>query len=105
MGLIVSLQVNGVVYLVRKLSAYVNIGTKSLAKLPLDQACIIPGRNMNAAGIYPGLCAEFQIIGEYRRGTCSYTVSLKNLQFELAWERCRQLQAEDAPVVGKVSTI
>ncbi|KAF3322645.1 30S ribosomal protein S1, chloroplast precursor [Carex littledalei] len=95
-------RVNGVVYMVRQESAFVNIGTKSLAMLPLDQACILPAKDMNEAGIFPGLVAEFKIIGEYKRGTCSYIISLKDPQFELAWERCRQLQAEDATVVGKV---
>ncbi|KAJ1699220.1 hypothetical protein LUZ63_007732 [Rhynchospora breviuscula] len=94
--------VNGLVYIVEDEVAYVDIGAKSLAILPLEQACILPAKNMDEAGIYPGLGEEFIITGGDRFGDGTYTLSLKETQYELAWERCRQLQAEDAPVIGKV---
>ncbi|KAJ4764402.1 30S ribosomal protein S1 [Rhynchospora pubera] len=94
--------VNGLVYAVEDEVAYVDIGAKSLAILPLEQACILPAKNMDEAGIYPGFGEEFVITGGNRFGDGTYTLSLKDTQYELAWERCRQLQAEDAPVIGKV---
>lgn len=41
------------------------------------------------------------IIGDNGRDD-TLILSLRSIQYELAWERCRQLQAEDAIVKGKV---
>lgn len=90
--------------MVREEGAYVDIGAKSLAYLPLEQACLLQVKDMNEAGIFPGLSGEFIVSGKDRFGEGAYTISLKEIQYELAWERCRQLQAEDVPVIGKVST-
>lgn len=52
----------------------------------------------------PGLRDEFVIIGE-NEADDSLILSLRSIQYELAWERCRQLQAEDVVVKGKVGII
>lgn len=56
---------------------------------------------MEEAGIVPGLSEEFIIIGE-NEADDSLILSLRSTQYELAWERCRQLQAEDVVLKGKV---
>ncbi|CAN6295307.1 unnamed protein product [Urochloa humidicola] len=52
-------------------------------------------------GIRPGLVEEFMIIDE-NPGDETLILSLQAIQQELAWERCRQLQAEDVVATGKV---
>lgn len=59
---------------------------------------------MREAGIVPGLREEFVIIGENSNDD-SLILSLRNVQYDLAWERCRQLQAEDVVVKGKVGIL
>ena len=83
--------------------AYIDIQSKSTAFLPLDEACLLDIDNVEEAGIRPGLVEEFMIIDE-NPGDETLILSLQAIQQELAWERCRQLQAEDVIVTGKVST-
>lgn len=56
---------------------------------------------MEEVGIIPGLKEEFVIIGE-NDADDSLILSLRTIQYGLAWERCRQLQAEDVVLKGKV---
>ena len=56
---------------------------------------------MEEAGIVPGLREEFVIVGE-NEADDSLILSLRSIQYDLAWERCRQLQGEDVVVKGKV---
>ncbi|KAJ3683019.1 hypothetical protein LUZ60_013246 [Juncus effusus] len=93
--------VRGGVFIVREDTAYVDIGIKAPALLHLDQSSILPAKNMFEAGIFPGLVDDFTIIAQNRRDD-TFIVSLKDTQYNVAWERCRQLQAEDVPVVGTV---
>lgn len=94
------LQVKGTVVYSEANGAFVEIAAKSPAYLPLQEACIHRIKRVEEAGIYPGLREEFVIIGENEDD--SLTLSLRPIQYELAWERCRQLQAEDVVVKGKV---
>lgn len=81
--------------------ALVDITAKSSAYLPVQEACIYKIKHVSEAGIYPGLVEEFVIVGE-NMADDSLILSLRSIQYDLAWERCRQLQAEDAIVKGKV---
>lgn len=81
--------------------ALVDIPAKSSAYLPVQEACIHKIKHVAEAGIYPGFQDEFVIIGE-NAADDSRILSLRSIQSDLAWERCRQLQAEDAVVKGKV---
>lgn len=81
--------------------ALVDITAKSSAYLPLQEACIHRIKHVAETGIVPGLTEEFVIIGE-NEADDSLILSLRTLQYDLAWERCRQLQAEDVVVKGKV---
>lgn len=81
-----------------------DIPAKSSAFLPLQEACIYKLMNVAEAGIFRGLMDEFMIIGE-NEDDDSLVLSLKAIQIELAWERCRQLQADDVVVKGKVRNV
>ncbi|ESW19393.1 hypothetical protein PHAVU_006G121100 [Phaseolus vulgaris] len=97
----VGAKVKGTVFATDASGAYVDITAKSTAYLPLQEACIHKIKKVEEAGIVPGLREEFMIIGE--NGTDdSLILSLRSIQYDLAWERCRQLQSEDAVVKGKV---
>lgn len=43
------------------------------------------------------------IIGEDEYDS-SLILSLRSIQYDIAWERCRQLQTEDVVVKGKVGS-
>ncbi|KAA0052175.1 30S ribosomal protein S1 [Cucumis melo var. makuwa] len=97
----VSFQVKGTVFCTDNNGALVDITAKSSAYLPLQEACIHRIKHVEEAGIFPGLREEFVIIGE-NESDDSLILSLRSIQYDLAWERCRQLQAEDVVVKGKV---
>lgn len=81
--------------------AFVDITSKSTAYLPLREACIRKIKHVEDVGITTGVKEEFVIIGQNEVDD-GLILSLRSIQFDLAWERCRQLQAEDAVVKGKV---
>lgn len=94
-------KIKGMVFATENNGALVDITAKSSAYLPLEEACMYRIKNVEEAGIVPGVREEFMIIGE-NTADDSLILSLKHLQYELAWERCRQLQTEDVVVKGKV---
>ncbi|KAK3187678.1 hypothetical protein Dsin_027239 [Dipteronia sinensis] len=94
-------KVKGTVFCTDAHGALVDITAKSSAYLPLQEACIHKIKNVEEAGIFPGLKEEFVIIGE-NQADDSLVLSLRVIHYELAWERCRQLQTEDVVVKGKV---
>ncbi|EOA12246.1 hypothetical protein CARUB_v10012686mg [Capsella rubella] len=94
-------RVKGTVFKTDANGALVDISAKSSAYLTVEQACIHRIKHVEEAGIVPGMVEEFVIIGE-NESDDSLLLSLRNIQYELAWERCRQLQAEDVIVKAKV---
>lgn len=94
-------QVKGTVFCTDSNGALVDITAKSSAYLPVQEASIHKIKHVEEVGIVPGLREEFIIIGE-NEADDSLILSLRTIQYELAWERCRQLQAEDVVVKGKV---
>ncbi|MFS7901468.1 putative ribosomal protein S1 [Helianthus anomalus] len=94
-------KVKGTVFSVDANGAVVDLTAKSSAFLPIREACIHGIKHVQEAGIVPGLREEFVIIGENEHDD-SLILSLRQIQYDLAWERCRQLQAEDVVVTGKV---
>ncbi|XP_048440254.1 30S ribosomal protein S1, chloroplastic [Pyrus x bretschneideri] len=94
-------KVRGTVFNIDNNGALVDITAKSSAYLPLQEACIHKIKSVEEVGIVPGVREEFVIIGE-NEADDSLILSLKSIQYDLAWERCRQLQAEDVVVKGKV---
>ncbi|GKV06815.1 hypothetical protein SLEP1_g18651 [Rubroshorea leprosula] len=94
-------KVKGTVFSTDANGALVDITAKSSAYLPLQEASIHRIKHVQEAGIVPGMREEFVIVDE-NEADDSLILSLKAIQYELAWERCRQLQAEDVVVKGKV---
>ncbi|KAA8531177.1 hypothetical protein F0562_005909 [Nyssa sinensis] len=94
-------KVKGTVFCTDANGALVDITAKSSAYLPVQEACIHNIKYVEDAGIVPGMREEFVIIGE-NEADDSLILSLRSIQYDLAWERCRQLQAEDVIVKGKV---
>ncbi|KAL9672054.1 hypothetical protein QQ045_028302 [Rhodiola kirilowii] len=94
-------KVKGTVFSIDQNGAFVDITAKSSSYLPLQEACIHKIKNVQEAGIFPGMRDEFIIIGE-NDADDSLVLSLRSIQYDTAWERCRQLQAEDVVVKGKV---
>ncbi|XP_024986588.1 30S ribosomal protein S1, chloroplastic [Cynara cardunculus var. scolymus] len=94
-------KVRGTVFNVDANGAYVDITAKSSAFLPVREACIHGIKHVQEAGIVPGMRDEYIIIGENEHDD-SLILSLRQIQYDLAWERCRQLQAEDVVLKGKV---
>ncbi|KAL5700750.1 ribosomal 40S subunit protein S1B [Ranunculus cassubicifolius] len=94
-------KVKGTVFCTEANGALVDITAKSSAYLPVQEACMHKIKHVQEAGIFPGVREEFIIIGE-NESDDSLILSLRSLQYDLAWERCRQLQAEDVVVKGKI---
>ncbi|KAE8703393.1 30S ribosomal protein S1 [Hibiscus syriacus] len=94
-------KVKGTVFCTDANGALVDITAKSSAYLSVQEASIHRIKHVEEAGIVPGMRDEFVIIGELEADD-SLVLSLRSIQYELAWERCRQLQAEDVVVKGKI---
>ncbi|CAN1806295.1 30S ribosomal protein S1, chloroplastic [Linum perenne] len=94
-------KVTGTVFITEQYGAWVDINAKSAAVLPVEEASIYNLKHVEEAGIFPGYTGEFMIIGEDDDDD-SLILSLKETQYDLAWERCKQLQAEDVTVKGKI---
>ncbi|MED6140442.1 hypothetical protein PIB30_093279 [Stylosanthes scabra] len=98
-------KIKGTVFVVDASGAYVvDVTAKSTAYLLLQKACIHRIKHVQEAGIVPGLREEFVVIGE-NEVDGGLILSLKAIEFDLAWEHCRQLQTEDAVVKGKVGEV
>jgi small subunit ribosomal protein S1 len=93
-------KVKGIVFGSDASGAFVDITSKSTAYLPLYEASIRRIRHVEDIGLIPGAKEEFVIIDENE--TDGLILSLRSIQYDLAWERCRQLQAEDVVVKGKL---
>ncbi|KAH1243491.1 30S ribosomal protein S1, chloroplastic [Glycine max] len=88
-------QIKGTVFYTDANGAVVDITAKSSAYLPLQEACIHRVKHVEEAGLVWVQRGVFDLDD-------SLVLSLRALQFDLAWERCRQLQAEDVTVKGKI---
>ncbi|KAK7363433.1 hypothetical protein VNO77_05576 [Canavalia gladiata] len=97
----VGTKVKGTVFCTDANGAFVEITAKLSAYLPLQEACIHRVKHVEEASIVAGLKEEFLIIG-VNEADDSLILSLRAIQYDLAWERCRQLHAEDVIVKGKV---
>uniref|UniRef100_A0A0C9RQQ1 TSA: Wollemia nobilis Ref_Wollemi_Transcript_1497_1617 transcribed RNA sequence n=1 Tax=Wollemia nobilis TaxID=56998 RepID=A0A0C9RQQ1_9CONI len=95
--------VRGIVIETDAYGTMVDINDKAPAFLPLEESCLYDIRFPGEIGLYPGLEDNFLITGEDEQdGTL--ILGLRDMQLELAWERCRQLQAEDVVVKGLVTS-
>jgi small subunit ribosomal protein S1 len=95
-------QVKGVVIKSDMRGALIDIGAKAPAYLPLYEACIHPLKNIEEVGLFPGSKEEYMILRE-DDDNGRMIVSLRELQRDLAWERCWQLQMDNVTIRAKVT--
>ena len=79
----------------------VDIGAKAPAFLPVSETCLYKVKDLSLVGLFPGAQGEFTIVDEDDRFG-RMILSLRKVQYEFAWERCRQLLTDDITVFGKV---
>jgi len=81
----------------------VDIGAKSSAFLPLREAALIPADDVTSV---VGLdeARDFMIISEENEDG-QLTVSIRRIEFQKAWDRVLELQAEDAHFEAEVLNV
>ncbi|MCO5572498.1 hypothetical protein L7F22_026253 [Adiantum nelumboides] len=95
--------VKGTVFLANNNGALVDIGAKAPAFLPTSEATLLRIKHVEEVGLFPGIEDDFYVLrSDDDNGRM--VLSLKKLHLDLAWERCKQLQAEDAIVKAFVIT-
>jgi len=83
--------------------AWVDIGAKAAALCPGSEASLATVRN--AAAVFDvGEDYEFEIIRD-DDGDGTLTLSVRKIQLEAAWNRCREMQAENEAVTGEVLSV
>ncbi|KAJ7535019.1 hypothetical protein O6H91_12G014900 [Diphasiastrum complanatum] len=95
--------VKGRVFTTDARGAFVDIGAKAAAFLPLSEACMLGQNSMDEIGLFPGMEDEFMVVDEEDKEG-RIIISLKQPQLDLAWERVRQMQAEDVTVRGTIQS-
>lgn len=98
------LQVKGVVFKSDYNGALIDIGAKAPAYLPMQEACIHKLKSVEEVGLFPGVEEEFAIIRD-DDDNGRMILSLKKIQYDLCWERCAQLLADDVVTRGTVRPI
>lgn len=93
-------KVIGTVFRIDGRGAYVDIGAKSPAICPVSEASLAEVDRVNKV-LRSDEAREFIIIREYPE----VILSLKRLEYAVAWQRVRQLQEEDVVVYGKVVSV
>lgn len=93
--------VKGTVFLADNNGALIDIGAKAPAFLPVAEASMIKLKSVEEIGLVPGVEEEFYIVREDDENG-RMILSLRKILSDFAWERCKQLQAEDAVVKGLV---
>lgn len=96
--------VKGVVFKADRSGILVDIGAKAPALLPLPETCIFKVKDVGDTGLFPGMREDFRII-EDEDYEGRLTLSLRTIQYELAWERCRQCLADDVTILGRVLAV
>lgn len=94
-------QVKGVVFKSDYNGALIDIGAKAPAYLPIQEASILKLKSVEEIGLFPGFEEEFAIIRD-DDDNGRMILSLKKIQFDLCWERCAQMLADDVVVRGTV---
>ncbi|XP_024386702.1 small ribosomal subunit protein bS1c [Physcomitrium patens] len=93
--------VKGVVFKSDYNGALIDIGAKAPAYLPMGEACIHKLRSVEEVGLYPGTEEEFVVIKD-DDDNGRMILSLRKIQYDLCWERCAQMLADDVVVRGTI---
>jgi len=84
------------------IGAFINIGLPTAAFLPLEEVSLVAVSNPQEV-LELNQTGEFVIISsEKEQGQQQYVVSRRRLEEKLAWERLRQIQAEDATIYAPI---
>jgi len=96
-------RVTGKVFHCDAKGAWVDIGAKAAALCPGSEASLAQARN--AAAVFDiGEEYEFEIIRD-DDGDGSLTLSVRKIQLEAAWNKCREMQADDEAVNSVVLSV
>jgi small subunit ribosomal protein S1 len=98
-----ALQVRGKVYATDRDGVYVDIGAKSTAICPITECSIYKIDHPEEAGIEVDSEQDFMILRNDNPNG-EMVLSIRRIQYELAWDKCRKLLAEDKTVMGTVRT-
>lgn len=95
--------VMGTVFRVDQRGAYVDIGAKGAGYCSSSEASMSPSVKANEV-LRPDTQREFLIIKDNAKDG-EISLSLRQLELSVAWQRVRQLQEEDVTVMGKVLSL
>eukprot|EP00899_Mesostigma_viride_P025582 jgi/Mesvir1/6208/Mv00890-RA.1 len=96
-------KVTGVIFKIDNKGAYVDIGAKAAAFCPLHEISLLPLDRAEDI-VEVGQKREFVIVRDDAEDGV-LTVSIRKLEYEIAWQRVKQLQAEDVMVRGEVVSV
>ena len=92
--------VSGTVFNLEPKGGLIDIGAKTAAFLPLPEVSINRVENL-ADVLQPGDVREFFILSEENEDG-QLMLSIRRIEYQMAWERVRQLQKEDATIYSEV---
>lgn len=92
--------VSGTVFNLESKGSLIDIGAKTAAFMPLQEASINRVEDL-ADVLQPGDVREFFILSEENEDG-QLMLSIRRIEYQMAWERVRQLQKEDATIYSDV---
>ena len=92
--------VSGTVFNLEPKGSLIDIGAKTAAFMPLQEASINRVEEL-ADVLQPGDMREFFILSEENEDG-QLMLSIRRIEYQMAWERVRQLQKEDATIYSEV---
>ena len=92
--------VSGTVFNLEPKGSLIDIGAKTAAFMPLQEASINRVEDL-ADVLQPGDVREFFILSEENEDG-QLMLSIRRIEYQMAWERVRQLQKEDATIYSEV---
>ncbi|MXZ84007.1 MAG: S1 RNA-binding domain-containing protein [Synechococcus sp. SB0666_bin_14] len=92
--------VSGTIFNLEPKGSLIDIGAKTAAFMPLQEASINRVEDL-ADVLQPGDVREFFILSEENEDG-QLMLSIRRIEYQMAWERVRQLQKEDATIYSDV---
>ena len=92
--------VSGTVFNLEPKGSLIDIGAKTAAFMPLQEASINRVEDLSDV-LQPGDVREFFILSEENEDG-QLMLSIRRIEYQMAWERVRQLQKEDATIYSDV---
>jgi small subunit ribosomal protein S1 len=92
--------VNGTVFALESKGAMIDIGVKTAAFMPLQELSINRVEHLSDV-LEVGEIREFFVLSE-KNEYGQLTLSIRQIEYQRAWQRVRQLQKEDVTIYGEV---